>query len=118
MDLSFQEEKLFENPIVGCRDNDKKAVPFFLGHPVNLNMLNSLKHSKGIKRHYIFSSLGVKGLPASPPPARFPQPPHPRHRVLHQRARREQPVHLPPPSGVWRRRTNADVPSFWPCDQF
>ncbi|XP_077778191.1 CUGBP Elav-like family member 5 isoform X3 [Podarcis muralis] len=29
------------------------------------------------------------------------------------RPRRMQPFHLPPPPGVWRQRTHADVPSLW-----
>ena len=38
-------------------------------------------------------------------------------RMFNQRARRVQPVHLPSSPGVWRCRTNADVPSLWQCYQ-
>ena len=34
-------------------------------------------------------------------------------RLLDQRPRGLQPVHLPPAPGVWRRRAHADVPPLW-----
>ena len=52
-----------------------------------------------------------------------PRPPEPRHasgrdRLLHQWPRRQQPLHLPPTTGVRRRGVNANVPSIRKCHQF
>ena len=34
-DLSFQEKKQFENPVLGCQDIKQKQSPIFFGTPCN-----------------------------------------------------------------------------------
>lgn len=53
------------------------------------------------------------GLQRAIPSVGLPSPSHPRYWLFHIWSWRQQPLYLPPSTGVWRRRADADVSSFW-----